>query len=146
MADYSKFLSVMGHEIKKKTEKPGRLYFEVDNSSIKLIADYLFNTMGCRLSTAVAQEIFRGIEVTYHFSDDKTGNYYCPRVVMTNKHKPVMYSIAPVLIGAEWIEREMSEMFGIVFEGLPDPSPLLTGNTPADLKTPWIHRGNYERK
>jgi NADH:ubiquinone oxidoreductase subunit C len=30
-----------------------------------------------------------------------------------------MRSIAPIVKGAEWIEREMAELFGITFEGHP---------------------------
>jgi NADH:ubiquinone oxidoreductase subunit C len=129
----------MGKNIISIKEKPGRLYFEVKKEAIKEVADYLFNKMACRLSTGTAQETYRGIEVMYHFSHDASGRYYCPIVVLDKKDCR-SDSITPLFIGAEWIEREMSEMFGITFSGLPDPSPLLTGNHPDGLKTPWIHR------
>ncbi len=144
MDNYKEFLSLMGDKILSKTIKPKRLYFEVDNKDIIETADYLFNKLGCRLSTATAQETYRGIEVLYHFSHDKTGDYYCPRVVMTDKQNPRMNSITPILIGAEWIEREMAEMFGIVFEGHPNPEPLLIGNHPRNLTKPLRHRRNNE--
>ena len=116
----------IGHTIKKK----GRLYFEVPDKNILEVAGYLFNDLGCRLSTATCMEVYRGIEVLYHFSDDSTGDYYCPRVVMTDKKNPTMHSISPVVKGAEWIEREMAEYWGVTFLGHPRPEPLLTKNHP----------------
>ena len=144
MHNYGEFLSLMANKIIRKTLKHKRLYFEVDNKDILEVAEHLFKKMGCRLSTATAQESYRGIDVAYHFSLDKTGDYYCPRVVMTNKQNPRMNSITPIVKGAEWIEREMAEMFGIVFEGHPNLEPLLTGNNPANLNQPWRHRRNNE--
>jgi NADH:ubiquinone oxidoreductase subunit C len=144
MHNYNDFLSQMGDIIVRKTLKPKRLYFEVEDKNILEVADHLFNKMGCRLSTATAQESYRGIEVLYHFSHDKTGEYYCPRVVMSDKQHPKMSSITPIFIGAEWIEREMAEMFGIVFEGHPKPERLLTGNHPRNLSQPMKHRRNDE--
>jgi NADH-quinone oxidoreductase subunit C len=141
MVDYMKFLGEMGNHILSVRQNNKKYYFEVDKDSIIITADYLIRRMGCRLSTGTAQESFKGVEVMYHFSNDITGEYYCPFVIL-KKDDLVIPSITPLLIGAEWIEREMSEMFGITFEGLPNPAPLLTGNHPNDLKTPWIHRRN----
>lgn len=136
MPDYQEFLNLMGSKIKSKIEKPQRLYFEVDNEHILEVADYLFNILGCRLSTATATETYHGIEVLYHFSHDQSGKYYCPRVVITDKKNPRMNSITPIVRGAEWIEREMSEMFGITFQGHPRPEPLLTRDNKEIIKVP----------
>ena len=38
--------------------------------------------------------------------------------------KPSVASIVEVYVGANWHEREAAEMFGIEFEGHPDPGPL----------------------
>jgi NADH-quinone oxidoreductase subunit C len=142
MDNYLDFISRMDGKALNLILKERRLYFDVDNKNILEIADHLFNIMGCRLSTATAQENYSNIEVLYHFSHDLTGNYYCPRVLMNDKEHPRMKSISPIVKGAEWIEREMTEMLGIVFEGHPDPEPLLTGNNPKNLKTPLRHRRN----
>ncbi len=144
MDNYTEFLSLMGDKIVSLVQKEKRIYFEVDNQNIIEIAQHLFNKLGCRLSTATATETYRGIEVLYHFSHDKSGNYFCPRVVMTDKNNPKMNSITPIVRGAEWIEREMSEMLGITFEGHPRPEPLLTGNHPQNIKVPlrkWRSNG-----
>ena len=48
-------------------------------------------------------------------------------VVKTNVpyENPCLPSIAGVWAAAEWYEREASDLFGVVFEGNPDTSPLL---------------------
>lgn len=38
---------------------------------------------------------------------------------------PLLASLAPVLPGADWWERETAEMFGIQFGDHPDPRPLI---------------------
>jgi NADH:ubiquinone oxidoreductase subunit C len=38
---------------------------------------------------------------------------------------PRVASAAPIWKGADWLERETAEMFGITFEGHPNPVPLL---------------------
>ena len=130
------FFDVMGHRISDVKEKKLRYYFKVRDEDLHDVVDYIFNKMGCRLSTATATELYRGIEVLYHFSHDKTGIYYCPRVIMTNKEKPQMNSITPIVRGAEWIEREMAEMYGIDFIGHPRKEPLLTRNNLTVEKLP----------
>lgn len=120
----------MGDKIGKTIEKKGRLYFEVENDNLHDVVKYLFHNMGCRLSTATAMEMYRGLEVLYHFSEDESGYFFCPRVVMTDLQNPRMNSIAPIVKGAEWIEREMGEYWGITFEGHPRPIPLLTKEHP----------------
>ncbi|MDH4197544.1 MAG: NADH-quinone oxidoreductase subunit C [Candidatus Aminicenantes bacterium] len=136
MAEKEKFLKEMGAKVGKTIDRPGRLYFEVRNDDLHDVVRYLFRTLGCRLSTATGQETYRGLEVLYHFSLDATGQYFCPRVVMTDKANPRMNSIAPIVKGAEWIEREMAELLGIVFQGHPRPGPLLTRDHPRGLRQP----------
>jgi NADH-quinone oxidoreductase subunit C len=130
------FIKDMGKKINNKVQKKLRLYFEVKNEDIREVADYLFNKMGCRLSTATAMEVYRGIEVLYHFSHDASGWYYCPRVVMTDRKRPKMNSITPIIKGAEWIEREMFDFWGIEFEGHPRMEPLLSRDHPIGLGKP----------
>jgi len=132
----NEFFETMGDKVGHTIEKKLRYYFEVKNEDLHEVINYIFNNMGCRLSTATATEIYRGIEVLYHFSHDKTGTYYCPRIIMKDKEKPQMNSITPIVRGAEWIEREMAEMFGIDFIGHPRKEPLLTRNNPTVEKLP----------
>lgn len=130
------FLSAMDDQIGSTIRKKKRLYFDVEDSQLCEVVEYLFHTMGCRLSTATAMEVYHGIEVLYHFSDDATGDYYCPRILMIDKENPRMHSIAPIVKGAEWIEREMAEFWGITFEGHPRSERLLSREHPHQLDKP----------
>jgi len=140
MPDAEKFLERMGDKITEVVHKPKRLYFVVKDDDLSEVAEYLFHIMKCRLSTATATEVHRGIEVLYQFSDDSTGDYYCPRVVMTDKEHPSMHSITPIVKGAEWIEREMMEFWGIEFRGHPRPERLLSKDHPQNLDQPYRFR------
>lgn len=136
MADKTGFFNEMSDVISDLVEKKLRYYFVVKDQDLHKVATYLFRTMGCRLSTATATERYDSIEVLYHFSHDETGTFYCPRILMTNKDNPQMSSITPIVKGAEWIEREMAEMFGIDFIGHPRKEPLLTKDNPTVRKHP----------
>jgi NADH-quinone oxidoreductase subunit C len=137
---FDEFVSAVGDKINNQLLKKKRLYFEVSNENLLLVAEYLFHKIGCRLSTATATEVYRGLEVLYHFSHDETGNYFCPRIVITDKKNPKMNSITPIVKGAEWIEREMFDLWGIDFEGHPRKEPLLTGNHPEGLRQPLRYK------
>ena len=132
----NEFFKVMGDKIGTTIEKKLRYYFEVKDDDLHDVVKYLVNNMGCRLSTATATELYGGIEVLYHFSHDKTGTYYCPRILMEDKKTPQMNSVTPIVRGAEWIEREMAEMLGIDFVGHPRKEPLLTRNNATVEKLP----------
>ncbi len=140
MPEKEDFLKVMGSKIGRTVDKKGRFYFEVAEKNLHEVVRYLFSTMGCRLSTATGMEMFRGVEVLYQFSHDPSGQYFCPRVVMPDKKNPRMPSIAPIVKGAEWIEREMAELLGITFEGHPRPEPLLTRDHPQPPDKPLRKR------
>lgn len=130
------FLAAMKDKITNVIRKQKRIYFEVNNDHLLEVAGYLFNEMHCRLSTATAMETYDALEVLYHFSFDPSGVYYCPRIIIKDKEHPQMNSVAPIVKGAEWIEREMRELWGIEFTGHPKPEPLLTGNHPQAIKVP----------
>jgi NADH-quinone oxidoreductase subunit C len=132
----NEFISAMKDKITDLIVRPGRTYFAVQEGYIREVAEYLFNKMHCRLSTATALETYDGFEVIYHFSFDQTGMYYCPRILIKDKKNPESDSISTIVKGAEWIEREMRELWGIEFKGHPRPEPLLTGNHPKGIKVP----------
>lgn len=64
------------------------------------------------------------LEVVYHLYSMKHGSKITLKVPLP-KDDPVVASATPVWQGADWHEREAAEMFGIVFEGHPDPRKLL---------------------
>lgn len=130
------FLQKFESKITDVIRKPKRLYFVVQDEDIRDVAEYIFRELGCRLSTATAMEVYDAIEVLYQFSHDPSGCYFCPRVRLTDKDNPTMNSITPVVRGAEWIEREMFDFWGVTFRDHPRPEPLLSRNHPNNLDKP----------
>jgi len=136
MDEYKKFLQLMGDKVTQVIEKPRRLYFVVSNDNLRDVARHLFLTLGCRLSTATAQETYHGLEILYHFSQDASGCYYCPRVILTDKKHPKVNSITAIVTGAIWIEREIFDLWGIEFCGHPRMEQLLTLHHPENPDKP----------
>lgn len=139
MDEVTRFLETFGNKVTQIIQKPRRLYFYVPKDEITVIADYLFNQLGCRLSTATAQETYDGIEITYHFSLDRAGQYFCPRVLL-DKEKPRVKSITPIVYGAIWIEREIFDFWGVEFEDHPRMERLLALHHPQQLDKPLRFR------
>ena len=130
MPEKQLFLEKYNDKIENVIDKKMRLYFDVKPEYLQEIVEYLFKGIGCRLSTGTAQESYHHVEVQYHFSHDETGQYFCPRIVMKDKKNPVTESITPIVKGAEWIEREMMDFWGVTFTNHPKPEPLLINEHP----------------
>jgi NADH-quinone oxidoreductase subunit C len=64
------------------------------------------------------------LEVIYRFSR-LDSDWQAVVWVPLPKKDPVVPSLAELYPGARWPERETAEMFGIRFDGHPDPRPLL---------------------
>ena len=102
-----------------------QLYIDLKCEDIPLAVKFLFTEMGCRFITATAIDTPPAIEILYHFSNDSGGEMINLRAIITDKKKPRIESITPIIKGAEWIEREMWEMLGINFTGHPNLTHLL---------------------
>ena len=64
------------------------------------------------------------LEVNYHlFSLDKRHKFVVKTSVSPDE--PSVPTVVSVWRGADWFEREARDLFGVVFEGHPDMSPLL---------------------
>jgi NADH-quinone oxidoreductase subunit C len=97
-----------------------------------LAADYYLEDIS-GLDTAEA------ILVNYHFIRFDCVERMALRVI-TPHHCPSVPSIAAIYGGAEWHERELSDFFGVVFPGNPNPVPLLLPDT--GVQTPLLKSEN----
>ena len=84
----------------------------------------MFEILQCRLATATGMDTPDRIEVLYHYCYDAIGIVI---TIRTWAQKPDcrLDSVATILPGANFIEREMNDMLGITFIGHPDPRRLL---------------------
>ncbi len=107
---------------------------------------FIFKDMGARFNIATAVDNPDNIEVMYHFDFDRINLIVTVRIYAP-KDDCVVDSILPIMKGAEWIEREIHELFGLKFKGHPDMKPLLLPDDwPAD-KHPMLKefKSNTER-
>jgi len=111
--------------IKDFSEKsPRRVYIEIDPKDIQDVVKYIFLDLGARFNTASGLDTRSHFEILYHFTFDKLGFIVSIRVKLS-KDNPKIHSIASIIKGAEWIEREMNELIGIDFAGHPNLKRLL---------------------
>jgi len=116
----------LGSKIKKFVEyNPKRFYIDILPSDVVSAAKILFVELQLRFIIATGIDRPDGLEILYHFSDDKSGSVISVRVLIADKEKPEIETISKIVKGAEWIEREMWELLGINFRGHPNLKHLL---------------------
>lgn len=123
-----------------------RIYASLKQNDLKEAAAILFKDLGLRFITASGQENPDGFEIIYHFSLDASGEIISLRVVLEDKKEPKIDSIAMIIIGAEWIEREMWELLGINFIGHPNLKRLLLAEEWPQGEFPLRHDHDHEHK
>lgn len=116
-----------------------RIYISVKAEDLKEAANILFNELKLRFNIASGQDTPAGLEILYHFSFDRTGEIISLRVLIEDKKKPEIDSLAPLFPAAEWIEREMWELLGINFRGHPNLKRLLLSEEWPEGKYPLRH-------
>ena len=104
---------------------PRRFYITIAPGDLKDAVRLLFKDYGFRFSIATGTDTPASIEITYHFSCDRTGEFFSLRVHLEDKDNPEIDSISGILTGAQWIEREIYELLGVNFKGHPDLRRLL---------------------
>ena len=118
---------------------PRRVYISIKPQDLKETVNLLFRDLNLRFTTASGQDTPKGLQILYHFSFDKTGEMFSLRVLIEDKNHPEIDSIASLIKGAEWIEREMWEMLGINFKGHPNLKRLLLAEEWPEGKYPLRH-------
>jgi Ni,Fe-hydrogenase III component G len=129
-------------DVEERSES--RVYVGIDPGMVREIADFLFNNVGARLIIITCLETRAGMELLYHFSFDQLGRIVTLRAVVSMP-EPRIDSITPVIDGAEYIEREIADLFGVQFVGHPNPTRFLLGDDWPEGVYPYRkeHRGKY---
>ena len=94
------------------------------------VANFLKENLGMDyLSSVTGADYIEYLETVYHFYSmpKKTG----PLVlrVRVSKQNPHVPSLVPLYRGAEYQEREAYDMYGIIFDGHPDPRRIFMWDT-----------------
>ena len=101
-----------------------RIYIDIDKKDLLDFVRFIFKDLGARFNTATAADHPDNIEIMYHFNFDRLGLIVTFRTY-TLKDKCEIESILPIMKGAEWIEREIHELFGVEFRNHPNMKRLL---------------------
>lgn len=104
-----------------------RLYLTVPREKIGEVGRYLYLKKGARLSTATGTDTRQGYELLYHFSFDKEGVFVSVRTLVP-KDDPKIEALASFMPAANWIEREIFDLLGVVFLGHPNLRRLLSAD------------------
>ncbi|HKK58787.1 MAG TPA: NADH-quinone oxidoreductase subunit C [Salinivirga sp.] len=116
--------------------RANRVTVNVNPGFILDIAKFLHQKIRFRFIIASAYHTKAGFEILYHFSDDSNGNIYNIHVLLPHE-KPEIQSLAQFLVAADWIEREMHELFGITFLNHPNPGKLISEGNWAEGVYPY---------
>lgn len=112
-----------GQITEAKTPRARRAFLTLPPGSLRDALAFLVNEEGFRhLSTVTAVDVNDHMEVIYHLS---RGGASLSLRIPVPKDKLVVPSVVDLVPGAVLYEREVHELFGIVFEGHPDLRPLL---------------------
>jgi NADH:ubiquinone oxidoreductase subunit C len=109
-------------DIFEKSDK--RVFITIDSKDIYEAASFIFSGLEARFNTVSCVDMPDEMELLYHFTVERA------RVIISfrtrlEKSNLVIDSITPIMKGAEWIEREIHELFGVGFRNHPDLKPLL---------------------
>ena len=105
-------------------KSPKRVYIEIKPESIVKVASYIFKDLGARFNIASGVDARQHMEILYHFTVEDINLLISLRVKLP-KSKLEIDSLTPSFEAANWIEREIHELFGINFKGHPDLRRLL---------------------
>jgi Ni,Fe-hydrogenase III large subunit/Ni,Fe-hydrogenase III component G len=121
---------IPGALLSSEQPNPYRLFLTVARENMLAVADYIFNTAKGRLilcSGTDKSPINGTYEVTYIFSLD-SDNLIVAVKELVDPADPRVSSLTNIIPGADWHERELRDMVGIVPENHPDPRRLLVSD------------------
>ena len=121
-------------DVFKKTET--RATITIKPESLLKIAEYVFKDLELRFIIATANHTKKGFEILYHYSKDDIGLIANLHVILPVE-KPEIESLTCLFSAANWIEREMHELYGIVFLNHPEPEKLISEGNWAEGVYPY---------
>jgi formate hydrogenlyase subunit 5 len=115
---------------------PGWLSVSVCSDRLLDAIRWLWEDAGCRFLISAGSDLRREwgkYLVTNLFAQDEHGIYLAVHTEV-DPEQPSIPSITPIVPAANWTERELRDMIGVVPEGHPDPRRLvLADDWPEDL-------------
>jgi len=108
-----------------KAHNERRIYLTIEKSDIRKATEVIFNDMDARYIIVTGVDNFDSFELLYHFSFDKEGGIIVSLRTFLERENPEIESLASLIPGIAWIEREIWELLGINFKEHPNLKHLL---------------------
>jgi len=103
---------------------PRRVWVTVRPEHIREVALFLFEEAEGRLATVSGVDGRDDVDLLYHFCFDSLKGVVTVRTSAA-KPTPEIDSIATIVEGANWVEREIHDLLGVNFRGHPDMRRLI---------------------
>ena len=102
-----------------------RIFLMCEGENNYEVCKFLLEEVTARFVIATCIDSDDCYEILYHFSYDQTGCVISVKAFIRDRENPSIESIAPFLPAAEWIEREMHDVFGVDFKNHPNLERLI---------------------
>ena len=118
--------------IEARVQRARRVFVTIDSKSLIKVTKYLAKEKDyVHVATISGLDLGKTFGVIYHLIEENITLSLKVEIPVDNPKLPTIVKVIP---GAELYEREVHDMYGVVFEGHPDLSPLiLSDDWPSDL-------------
>ncbi|MCJ7506268.1 NADH-quinone oxidoreductase subunit C [Candidatus Bathyarchaeota archaeon] len=103
-------------------QRSRRVFVTINSDSLTEVVTHVAQKGYRHVSTITGLDLGQAIGVIYHLVE---GSVVLSLKTNVPKTDPKLPTIVNIILGAELYEREIHDMFGVVFEGHPDLSPLI---------------------
>jgi len=103
-------------------QRPRRVFITITSDALTEIMSYVTQKGYRHVSTITGLDLGQNLGVIYHLVE---ANVVLSLRTVVPKSDPKLSTIVNMIPGAELYEREIHDMFGVVFQGHPDLSPLI---------------------
>jgi len=102
-----------------------RIFLPCESEKVYSICKFLFDELELRFVISTGVDAEHCFEVLHHFTNDESGCIVTVKAFIRDRESPELESIAPLIPGAEWIEREIHDILGIKFRNHPNLRRLI---------------------
>lgn len=120
-----------------------RIVVYIRKEALLEIANYFLDELSYRFVIATGMVSENGYEIIYHFSDDRNG-YMVNLLTELEEKKPEIESLSNIINAANWIEREIHELFGIRFINHPNLTKLISDGNWKETEFPYARKKGEE--
>lgn len=132
---------ILGMEVLQRR----RIVVQIRKESLPEIANFFLDELKYRFIIASGMATDNGYEILYHFSDDRQG-YVVSLLAALERNKPEIESLANLISAANWIEREIHELFGIKFINHPNLTKLISDGNWKENEYPYARPPRDNKK